>query len=621
MKRLKPSRRPADLRALYLVGLLLLILPAPCWASTAGDALLARAREAAGGKAWDKISALSYQGADNSSGMAGQSSYVDDVKTGRSVSNSDFQVVRFKEVWDDAQHWRQDQSGGVHRLDSEFAQQATITDEWLTRRAYLKPDAEKAVLGPVQSQTEAGKNYDTIWITPVHGQPVQFWFDSVTRLLAKTVRTMPTTIQVTTYAGYKTVSGVLLPFKITTNDGAGNLDVFDISDYRVNVAMSDETFQAPRIPDDTTVAGGEATVPIEVNGFVTLEARLNGQGPFAFILDTGGHAILTPAAAELLGLHPAGAGNAGGTGSGTLPIQFAKVARVEIGGVTLVDQNFFVIPLQYDTVDRGPRPPLAGILGLELLERLAARLDYRNHTLTFWPRESYRPPISAKAVPITFADDIPLLGAQLNGVPGDFALDTGNTGSLLVQHVWADQHGFGDEMKRGIAMMSFGSGGASQTWVSRLDDFEVAGSSFHHIIGSYANDTQGALSSRTEAGNIGSDILQNFTLDFDYAHERIWFDRVPGFTPPAFSLSGLMLFRIGPKTTVVVKTIEHSPAAEAGLRQGDIVLTIGNQNIQELSMTEIGHLLQKPPGTAVPITWRRGGQEMSASLVLKELLP
>jgi predicted aspartyl protease len=621
MRRLKPSRRPAELRPLYFIGLLLLILPAPYWASTPGDALLARAREAAGGKAWDKINALSYQGADNSSGMAGQTSDVDDVRTGRALSDSDFEVVRYKEVWDGAQHWRQDQSGGVHRLDSEFAQQATITDEWLTRRAYLKPGAEKAVLGPVQSQTDAGKNFDTIWITPLGGQPVQFWFDSTTHLLAKTVRTMPITIQVTTYSGYRTVSGVLLPYKITTDDGAGNLDVFDVSDYRVNVAMSDEMFQAPRIPDDTTVAGGEATVPIETNGFVTLEARLNGQGPFAFILDTGGHAILTPAAAELLGLHPAGAGNSGGTGSGTLPIQFAKVGRVEIGEVTLVNQNFFVIPLQYATVERGPRPPLAGILGLELLERLAVRLDYRNHTLTFWPRDSYRPPSSAKALPITFADDIPLLRAQLNGISGDFALDTGNTGSLLVQHVWADHHGFGDEMKRGIAVVAFGSGGASPTWASRLADFELAGSSFHHIVGAYAEDTQGALSSRTEAGNIGSDILQNFTLDFDYVHERIWFDRVPGFTPPPFSLSGLMLFRSDPKATVVVNTMKNSPAADAGLRQGDTILTIGNKNIQELSMTEVGHLLQQPPGTAVPITWRRDGHELSTSLVLKELLP
>jgi predicted aspartyl protease len=417
------------------------------------------------------------------------------------------------------------------------------------------------------------------------------------------------------------MNGVLLPYKITTDDGPGGLDVFDISDYLINTAVRDESFQAPRTPDDTTVAGGEVTVPIEVNGYVTLEARLNGQGPFAFILDTGGHAILTPEAAALLGLHPAGAGSSGGTGSGTLPIQFAKVDRAEIGGVTLVSQTFLVIPLQYATVERGKRPALAGILGLELLERLAVRLDYRNHTLTFWPRESYKRAGKANALPITFADDIPLLRAQLNGIPGDFALDTGNTGSLLVQHVWADHHGLGDEMKRGIPIVAFGTGGASQSWASRLSVFELAGSSFHHILAVYAEDEQGALSSRTEAGNIGNGILQNFALDFDYSHERIWFDRVPDFTPPPFSLSGLILFKNDPKTIVVANTIKNSPAADAGLRQGDAIVTIGNQNIEGLSMTEVMGLLQQPPGTTVPITWSREGHEFSASLVLRELLP
>jgi len=621
MKRLTPFLRPTDFRIQSLAVFLLIALPASCWASTPGGALLKRAREAAGGKAWDKINALSYRGADNSSGMQGRTDCIDDVKTGRMLRESDFQVVHYKEIWDSAQHWRQDMTGGVHRLDSEFAQEATVTDEWLARRAYLKPGAENAVLGPVQRRIDAGKTYETIRVTPTHGQAVEFWFDSATGLLARTVRTMPTTIETAIYTDYRTVNGVLLPYKITTDDGPGDLDVFDISDYHVNTTISDETFQAPRTPDDTTVTGGEATVPIEVNGYVTLEARLNGHGPFAFILDTGGHAILTPEAAALLGLHPAGVGSSSGTGSGTLPIQFAKVDRVEIGGVTLVSQAFLIIPLQYATVERGQRPALAGILGLELLERLAVRLDYRNQTLTFWPRESYKQSSSANAVPITFADDIPLLRAQLNGIPGDFALDTGNTGSLLVQHVWADHHGFGDEMKRGIPIVGFGTGGVSQSWASRLSDFELAGSSFRHIVAVYAEDKQGALSSRTEAGNIGNGILQNFALDFDYSHERIQFDRVPDFTPPPFSLSGLILFKNDPKTIVVANTMKNSPAANAGLRQGDAIVRIGNQNIEGLSMTEVMRLLQQPPGTTVPITWSREGHEFSASLVLKELLP
>jgi hypothetical protein len=138
------------------------------------------------------------------------------------------------------------------------------------------------------------------------------------------------------------------------------------------------------------------------------------------------------------------------------------------------------------------------------------------------------------------------------------------------------------EPHRGIGFHqgAFGSGGASQSWANRLSDFELAGSSFHHFVAVYAEDERGALSSRTEAGNIGNGILQNFALEFDYSHERTWFDRVPGFTPPPFSLSGLILFKNDPKTLVVANTMKNSPGADAGLRQGDAIVTIGNQNIE-----------------------------------------
>ena len=42
-------------------------------------------------------------------------------------------------------------------------------------------------------------------------------------------------------------------------------------------------------------------MPVEYDGDVVVEAMLNGQGPFAFILDTGGHDILTPEVAAALG--------------------------------------------------------------------------------------------------------------------------------------------------------------------------------------------------------------------------------------------------------------------------------------------------------------------------------
>ena len=79
--------------------------------------------------------------------------------------------------------------------------------------------------------------------------------------------------------------------------------------------------------------------------------------------------------------------------------------------------------------------------------------------MTFWPRQSYRYAGKGTALDISFSDDIPLATAKLNGISGEFALDTGNGGSTVIQHLWAEKNGLADQMKRGIEMVSFGSGG------------------------------------------------------------------------------------------------------------------------------------------------------------------
>jgi predicted aspartyl protease len=617
------------LPTLLLPGLatLLIISAIPVSATDPGsslvqaEALLKRTRDACGGSGWDKVTGLAFEGSENSAGMKGSFRGLEDLTTGRIRHESDYHVIDLAEVWDGNHHWRQDMSGGVHELDSEFAQQASITEEWLARRAYMKANAENASMGPVEERSDAGTTYAVVTATPVHGQPIELWFDPATGFLARSVRVMPTTVQTDNYTNYKRVEGLVLPYRIVTDDGTGDLDAVEISEYRLNPSVDDRTFQPPHAPDDTTVANGKVTIPVEIGNYVTIEAKINGQGPFAFLFDTGGHAILTPEAAKMLGLQSSGAGSSGGAGEGRLSVQYTMVDRMDLGGVTFKDQHFLVIPLQYGIVGRGERPPLAGILGLEILERLAMRLDYRDRTITFWPRKTYRHKGDGVAVPITFSDDVPLLDAQVEGKSGDFALDTGNGGSLDVQHVWAESHGLAGQMKRGVEMISFGAGGESRNWVSRVSDFELADHDFHHVAAGYAEDRRGAFSSRTEAGNIGTQVLANFILDFDYANSRIWFQFVPGFDSMPFSRSGMSLYQQDPQTVTVVNILKSGPAEKAGLREGDVISTVDGKKATTLTSAQLSNVFRQAPGTSVPVVYQRDGQQMRTVIVLRELLP
>jgi C-terminal processing protease CtpA/Prc len=169
--------------------------------------------------------------------------------------------------------------------------------------------------------------------------------------------------------------------------------------------------------------------------------------------------------------------------------------------------------------------------------------------------------------------------------------------------------------------VSFGSGGETKNWAGRIHEFEIAGRTFQNTIGRYAEDKQGSFSSRTEAGNIGTELLANFTVDFDYTHNRIWFDYVPGYTQPPFQRSGMSLYRGEPKRLSVANILPGGPAAKEGLRKDDVVVTIAGKQAELIGRREVSRILSQSPGTVIPVTYVRDGKEFKTEIALEELLP
>jgi hypothetical protein len=584
------------------------------------DAVLASARAAAAAGDGSYTGLIIESGSERESGLNGRWSKTVDLGTGKIRVVADFGVFSMGTVWDGRRYWRQDESGGVHPIDSDFMRAVHVTDAWLAQLGYLRRNALGAALDSLEDRTEEGRQFSVIRATPPHGQPVELWFDQDTKRLARSVQVMTIDVRTVRYDDYRTVRGLVLPFRITTDSGdVSHADVIQVDRVDRSSART-ESFRRPRTPDDFAIAGGKTIVPVEFDGDVIVEARLNGQGPFAFILDTGGHDILTPDAAGALGLTPVGDGVGGGSGEGTVPVQYARVDRLEIGGLTMRNQSFVVIPLQYDTVERGSRPALAGILGLELFERFAMRLDYHMRTLEFAPLSGYRHRGPGTAVPIFFSDDEPLLVAKIAGIAGDVGLDTGNSGTLIVQGIWADTHGLKQQMMSGFPSLGFGMGGASSNWATRVD-FELAGQPFLRIIGRYAPDKRGAFSSRTESGNVGNEILSNFTLDFDYGHSQIWFEPAPRTEQRPFNRSGLSEVKEHAVAFKVVAVAAQTPAAEAGLQVGDEIVAVDGTPSRQLSGRDFRRAVRLPPGTKLTLSIVRAGQPGTAILTLRDLLP
>src|SRR5438552_5908381 len=124
--------------------------------ANSGHAVLARARVAAGGIAWDRVQNLEGSGRIRVSGLSGAWRRIDSVSDGRFVTRIDVGVFRSAEGSDGRSRWREEPSGGVHPLDGAFARSATKTEAWLAQRGWLIRNAEGAAVGPAATRDEGG---------------------------------------------------------------------------------------------------------------------------------------------------------------------------------------------------------------------------------------------------------------------------------------------------------------------------------------------------------------------------------------------------------------------------------------------------------------------------------
>src|SRR5215469_8337956 len=152
-------------------------------------------------------------GTEKESGLTGRWEDIEDLRQGWTRQATDFSLIRISEVLNSTGDWRQDQSGGVHQLNSAFAKEHATTEEWLVKRGFLRPDLAGAKFEYQRQENSDGGLFDVAVATPAGGQAVELWFDNKTGLLAKSVWTMPISIDTIRYEDYRRVGGLMVPFK------------------------------------------------------------------------------------------------------------------------------------------------------------------------------------------------------------------------------------------------------------------------------------------------------------------------------------------------------------------------------------------------------------------------
>lgn len=589
------------------------VMPIPSPASTSAAQELRTLGNAAGGSHWAKISGIVADGMESVDGFKCQLHITIDSRDGQwrqALHCPGFDMAR---GIDSEGAWRQDHSGQVHSLDSPEARKLAITDRWLNRNGPYFENKNPAELKRLRAGTIHKASYRRIAATPAGGRTVTLWIGGKRDLVARTVMRRSFQIKTTDYSDYRNVNGVMLPFRIVMSMGKHALPrILTINHYQLLRSVPRHALKRPgnRVTDVQIPAQG-VRVPLRItaSGWLQLEVRINGKGPFPFFLDTGGADILTPEAAHTLGLKVSGHGVSYGAGAGNTSTSYTRVKSIGLGKARIDDQPMRVIHFSPLITDQGSKPPIAGLLGFEFLERFAVTIDLADKVLILQRFSSFRSPKGATVLPIRFTGNMPLVPATLDGRPGIFGMDTGNNGPLMIFPTWALDNGLTRYYKAGLPEPDGGVGGMFTAHMAYIHSLKLGGLTVPgRQLGLLTPHGVGSTSNPSEAGNLGMAVWRAFRFTLNYRNERLYLIPRPHYIPHnPTATGGFRAAKFAPKAFTVMKVAPKGPAAKAGLKKGDQIIAVnGVKAVNLSSLYLMTYVAKSKPGTHLKLTCSNG---------------
>lgn len=368
----------------------------------------------------------------------------------------------------------------------------------------------------------------------------------------------------------------------------------------------------------TVAARADAvTVPMELRGVhIFVQISINGK-PATFVLDTGASAnVITPDAVQRLGLTPGSeqtplTGAAGRAGT----VSNVKIAALEVGAAKMQDQIAYVIPLPEAL-------PCDGLLGTPFLQRKVVTIDYARSQLTMTPKTEYRPPAGATTLPLRFYGNTPFIEAKADGASGWFRMDTGAGNGATLFAAFAERNHLQGKYTPSVRIVTGrGVGGLLTGDLVRLPTLMIGPYKFTKAVTELSRQKTGTFGDRQNAGNIGGEVWQRFTVSLDYASRKAFLEPNARFKVPfAAPRSGLAV-DTDKGINVVRDVTPNSPGAEAGIVVGDIVTAADGVPMEQIKPSDFTAMLRAEPGTQVRLHIQSADKtERDVTLTLRELL-
>ncbi|MCD4702453.1 MAG: aspartyl protease family protein [Candidatus Aegiribacteria sp.] len=499
--------------------------------------------------------------------------------------------------------------GGVEEWDQMMLSRSTIFYDYLFDASMISTGADTMI--------------DSVLTVPLRlaNQPnVVFYYSKETWLpVLMTAVTMG--IEVRSYpADYDNIEGIVSPTSNISTVPAFGQEIVNwniLTEY--NVAVPESIFVLTSTGGDWELEDqGTPTAFLLKGEHIYLDGEVN-ENPVTILLDSGaGATVLDSTLAAELGLEGTGSLPARGIG-GTREFSFVEVPTYYAAGALMSDQTLAVMPLAEEFYpSTGEMIDL--IIGYDFLSRFVTRIDYGSETITLFDPDSF----------CIDSDDISILPAERSmsllsieavledSVPVTLLLDTGAGGNVHLTPSFFEKHPEFLNDRPAFETVIQGVGGEETISGFRVSEITLGD---YTVPGGICSSFNGGDIFNQYDGILGNGVLSRFILYLDYSSGRIILEPSSLFEEGLpESLTGMGL-EIENNNLLVRQIILGSPAEDAGILEGDILLEVDGNSVSADQLNELSSLLPDTVDVAVSLKLIRNGTEIELELITDYLVP
>lgn len=389
------------------------------------------------------------------------------------------------------------------------------------------------------------------------------------------------------------------------------------------IALSHTGQSALRSSVQTTGKRASFSIPFRlVDNRIFVDVKLNGKGPFSFILDTGGYGGISAEAAQAAGLKLGAEVQGSGAGEKVVTARETSVERFELGELEIKNQDLRVFDFS-DVRHVFGSAKFDGIIGLPVFQRLVVKVDYAKELLTFTEPTGFAYKGSGVVVPFEHERYLPIVQGEVDGVRGRFGVDTGDRSTLTLKGPFVDEYKLREKYAPRVeALTGWGLGGAIRAEVVRTGALKFGGVLIKEPVTRLSLQRSGAFAANDTAGNIGAGVLKQFTVIFDYSRKQMILEKNKNFgRRDVYDRAGMWISQSSDgKSFEVMDVVAGSPAAAAGLKVGDRILALDDKALPQLDLFAARLLLKSAAGKRLRVQVQSGNERREITLMLKDLI-